>query len=82
MTSPRVSTTSWFSSVAALAADVGGELHVVHAYMVPIELMVPDASQIHAVVKETRRTHKEAFDAFFRIVCDAGWIYSPDRESG
>jgi universal stress protein E len=49
---------------AALAADVGGELHVVHAYMVPIELMVPDASQIHAVVKETRQAHKEAFAEF------------------
>ena len=47
-----------------LAADVGGELHVVHAYMVPVELMVPDASQINAVVKKTRQSHKDAFAEF------------------
>ncbi len=50
----------------ALAADVGGELHVVHAYMVHIELMVPEATSINDVVEETRRTHRDAFTEFLK----------------
>ncbi len=49
-----------------LAADVGGELHVVHAYMVPIELMVPEATRINEIVEKTRRVHRDAFTEFLK----------------
>jgi universal stress protein E len=47
-----------------LADGTGGELHVLHTYIVPIELNVPDPSMINQITEDTEREHREAFTSF------------------
>ena len=47
-----------------LADGVGGELHLLHTFMVPIELIVPEATKINGIIEEVKQQHREAFTEF------------------
>ena len=47
-----------------LAEGVDGELHVLHTYIVPIELNVPEPSMITQLTEDVEREHREAFASF------------------
>jgi len=48
----------------SLADGVGGELHVLHSYVVPIELNVPEPERIGRIIDDAEREHREAFSSF------------------
>ena len=47
-----------------LADGVGGQLHVLHTYMAPIALIVPEATTINEIIEEVEKQHREAFTEF------------------
>ena len=47
-----------------LAEGTDGELHVLHSYIVPIELNVPEPSTISEITEEVEREHRVAFTSF------------------
>ncbi len=47
-----------------LADGIGGELHAVHTFMPPIELIVPEGTLIAEISEEVERLHREAFTEF------------------
>jgi universal stress protein E len=47
-----------------LADGIGGELHVLHTYMVPVVATVPEGSAIVDLSAEVEQLHREAFNEF------------------
>ena len=61
---PAALDNSIVSLAKTLAEGTGGELHVMHTYIVPTELVVPDASSINQIIEDTEREHRDAFKSF------------------
>jgi universal stress protein E len=49
-----------------LAEGISGELHLLHSYMVPVELIVPEPTSIAQIMEEVEREHREAFTSLLK----------------
>jgi universal stress protein E len=58
---PAALDNSILSLAKTLAEGTGGELHAIHTYLIPIEVVTPDAAAINQIVNDIEREHRDAF---------------------